>query len=193
LQHKTLVVDSGAAIPVIQTTKPRLNEVDDFFDCTTYGKKPRANGISGLHVVALIGDRGRMVPLRERRPHSASRTRPRYQGKGGGTRHRAAQFHRRGDPAPAALRLGQRGLQNSRGRQGLPPSDIDVMWLGGFNFLRYRGGLMYWADTIGVAEVYRQIQAWHQQYGERWAPSPLLRRLAESGTPLREAKPGRPM
>jgi 3-hydroxyacyl-CoA dehydrogenase len=72
-------------------------------------------------------------------------------------------------------------------------SDIDVMWLGGFNFPRYRGGLMYWADTIGVAEIYRQIQAWHQQYGERWAPSALLRQLAETGTPLREAKPGRPM
>src|ERR1700751_4675385 len=72
-------------------------------------------------------------------------------------------------------------------------SDIDVMWLNGFGFPRYRGGLMYWADGIGVAEVYRQIQAWHQQYGERWAPSALLRRLAASGTPLREAKPGRPM
>jgi 3-hydroxyacyl-CoA dehydrogenase len=72
-------------------------------------------------------------------------------------------------------------------------SDIDVMWLNGFGFPRYRGGLMYWADGIGVAEVYRQIQAWHQQYGERWAPAALLRRLADSGTPLREAKPGRPM
>jgi 3-hydroxyacyl-CoA dehydrogenase len=72
-------------------------------------------------------------------------------------------------------------------------SDIDVMWLNGFGFPRYRGGLMYWADGIGVGEVYRQIQAWHQQYGERWAPSALLRRLAETGTPLREAKPGRPM
>src|SRR6516162_8478931 len=72
-------------------------------------------------------------------------------------------------------------------------SDIDVMWLNGFGFPRYRGGLMYWADGIGVAEVYRQIQAWHQQYGERWAPSALLRQLAEAGTPLREAKPGRPM
>ncbi len=26
-------------------------------------------------------------------------------------------------------------------------SDIDVMWLNGFGFPRYRGGLMYWADT----------------------------------------------
>jgi 3-hydroxyacyl-CoA dehydrogenase len=72
-------------------------------------------------------------------------------------------------------------------------SDIDVMWLNGFGFPRYRGGLMYWADGIGVAEVYRQIQAWHQQYGERWAPARLLRQLAETGTPLREAKPLRPM
>jgi 3-hydroxyacyl-CoA dehydrogenase len=72
-------------------------------------------------------------------------------------------------------------------------SDIDVMWLNGFGFPRYRGGLMYWADGIGVAEVYRQISAWHQQYGERWAPSPFLRRLAETNTPFRDAKPSRPM
>ncbi len=67
--------------------------------------------------------------------------------------------------------------------KALRASDIDVMWLHGFGFPRYRGGLMYWADTIGVREVYNQIAAWHQRYGERWAPSPLLRRLAEAGTP----------
>ena len=68
-------------------------------------------------------------------------------------------------------------------------SDIDVMWLHGFGFPRYRGGLMYWADGIGVKDVHAQIANWHQQYGERWAPSRLLRELAESGTPFREAKP----
>jgi 3-hydroxyacyl-CoA dehydrogenase len=68
-------------------------------------------------------------------------------------------------------------------------SDIDVMWLHGFGFPRYRGGLMYWADGVGVREVYNQIAAWHQQFGERWAPSRLLRQLAESATPFREAKP----
>ncbi len=67
-------------------------------------------------------------------------------------------------------------------------SDVDVMWLHGFGFPRYRGGLMYWADGIGVREVYNQIASWHQQYGERWAPSKLLRDLAESKTPFREAK-----
>ncbi len=68
-------------------------------------------------------------------------------------------------------------------------SDVDVMWLHGFGFPRYRGGLMYWADGIGVKNVYAQIASWHQQYGERWAPSRLLRELAESNTPFREAKP----
>ena len=66
--------------------------------------------------------------------------------------------------------------------------DVDVMWLHGFGFPRYRGGLMYWADGIGARDVYNQIASWHQQYGERWAPSRLLRDLAESNTPFREAK-----
>jgi hypothetical protein len=50
--------------------------------------------------------------------------------------------------------------------------------------LRFSALRFYWADGIGVGEVYRQIQAWHQQYGERWAPAALLRRLAEAGTPF---------
>jgi 3-hydroxyacyl-CoA dehydrogenase len=71
-------------------------------------------------------------------------------------------------------------------------SDVDVMWLHGFGFPRYRGGLMFWADGIGVKAVYDQIARWHQRFGARWAPSKLLRELAESGTPFREAKPGKP-
>ncbi len=70
-------------------------------------------------------------------------------------------------------------------------SDIDVMWLHGFGFPRYRGGLMFWADGIGVKAVYDQIASWHQRYGNRWAPSNLLRKLAASGTPFREAKSGK--
>ena len=54
------------------------------------------------------------------------------------------------------------------------------MWLNGFGFPRYRGGLMFWADGIGAREVYNQIAAWHQRYGARWRPSRLLRELAET-------------
>jgi 3-hydroxyacyl-CoA dehydrogenase len=73
--------------------------------------------------------------------------------------------------------------------KALRASDMDVMWLHGFGFPRYRGGLMFWADGIGVKEVYRQIAEWHQRYGDRWKPAALLKELAESGTPFREAKP----
>ncbi len=70
-------------------------------------------------------------------------------------------------------------------------SDIDVMWLHGFGFPRYRGGLMYWGDTVGSREVYRQVEEWHQRYGARWKPADLLREIAAGGAPLREAKPKR--
>ncbi len=67
-------------------------------------------------------------------------------------------------------------------------SDLDVMWLHGFGFPRWRGGLMFWGDTIGAREIYNQVAAWHQQYGKRWQPSALLRETAESGGKLSEIK-----
>jgi 3-hydroxyacyl-CoA dehydrogenase len=67
-------------------------------------------------------------------------------------------------------------------------SDLDVMWLNGFGFPRYRGGPMYWGDTIGALDIYNQVAAWHQKFGDRWRPSELLRRTAEAGGKLRELK-----
>jgi hypothetical protein len=68
--------------------------------------------------------------------------------------------------------------------------DSEVMRLNGFGFPRYRGDLMYSADDIGVAKVYRQIQAWHQQYGERWAPPPYCASWPKAALPC--ARPSRP-
>ena len=67
-------------------------------------------------------------------------------------------------------------------------SDIDVMWLHGFGFPRYRGGLMFWADTVGSRAILEQITEWHARYGDRWKPSKLLREIASSNGSLREAK-----
>jgi 3-hydroxyacyl-CoA dehydrogenase len=72
--------------------------------------------------------------------------------------------------------------------KALRASDIDVMWLNGFGFPRYRGGLMFWADGIGADEVYKQIAIWHQRYGARWKPSALLQQVAQGGGLLREVK-----
>ena len=54
LQHKTLVVDSGATIPVIQNQEPLLAEINHFFDCIVSGNRPRSDGASGLRVVRLM-------------------------------------------------------------------------------------------------------------------------------------------
>ena len=72
--------------------------------------------------------------------------------------------------------------------KALRASDVDVMWLHGFGFPRYRGGLMFWADQIGAKAVYEQVEAWHQRYGSRWRPSELLRDVARQGGQLREIK-----
>ena len=60
-------------------------------------------------------------------------------------------------------------------------SDVDIMWLYGFGFPRWRGGPMYYADSIGVSKVHDAIREFHRQHGKLWEPSPLLARLAESG------------
>jgi predicted dehydrogenase len=54
LQHKTLVIDGGATIPVIQTREPLLSEIDDFFASIISGSKPRADGNSGWRVVCVM-------------------------------------------------------------------------------------------------------------------------------------------
>ena len=72
--------------------------------------------------------------------------------------------------------------------KALRASDIDVMWLHGFGFPRYRGGVMFWADTVGAREIYNQIAAWHQRYGGHWKPSKLLQDTAQAGGKLAELK-----
>jgi 3-hydroxyacyl-CoA dehydrogenase len=67
-------------------------------------------------------------------------------------------------------------------------SDIDVMWLHGFGFPRYRGGLMFWADGMGAQAILDQIEEWHARYGARWKPSDLLREIAKKGGLLKDAQ-----
>jgi 3-hydroxyacyl-CoA dehydrogenase len=60
-------------------------------------------------------------------------------------------------------------------------SDIDVVWINGYGWPVYRGGPMFWADSIGLAKVLQSIQAFEKQLGEAWKPSNLLKQLAEQG------------
>jgi 3-hydroxyacyl-CoA dehydrogenase len=62
------------------------------------------------------------------------------------------------------------------------PDDIDAIWCNGYGFPRYRGGPMFYADTIGPAAVLAGIRRFAQAHGPRyWRPAPLLLELAERG------------
>ena len=64
-------------------------------------------------------------------------------------------------------------------------SDIDVVWINGYGWPVYRGGPMFWADTIGLGEVVDKIQGYHKTLGgEHWALAPHLAKLAASDQPL---------
>jgi 3-hydroxyacyl-CoA dehydrogenase len=65
-------------------------------------------------------------------------------------------------------------------------ADIDVIYTNGYGFPNYRGGPMFYADRVGLAHIHERVQAFHRQFGERWAPAPLLARLAREGRTFRE-------
>lgn len=59
------------------------------------------------------------------------------------------------------------------------PSDIDVIWLNGYGFPRYRGGPMYYADSVGLDRVYSTVRKLETEFGAKyWQPPRLLDDLA---------------
>src|SRR3954463_15398134 len=64
----------------------------------------------------------------------------------------------------------------------LRASDIDMVYLSGYGFPPYRGGPMFYADTVGLEKVLASIQKFQQGYqGAQWKPAPLLVKLAKEG------------
>ena len=59
--------------------------------------------------------------------------------------------------------------------------DIDIIYLNGYGYPAWRGGPMWYADTIGVKQVYERVSEFHAQHGDLWKPAPLLEKLAEEG------------
>ena len=68
----------------------------------------------------------------------------------------------------------------------LRASDIDVIWATGYGFPLYRGGPMFYADTIGLDHVLHTLQKYEQRFGPHWRPAQLLRECAQSGKHLHE-------
>ncbi len=65
----------------------------------------------------------------------------------------------------------------------LRASDIDVVYTAGYGFPRYRGGPMFYADTVGLKVIYDKIMEFQQTLDPRyWQPAPLLKKLALAGS-----------
>ncbi|HLJ15027.1 MAG TPA: 3-hydroxyacyl-CoA dehydrogenase NAD-binding domain-containing protein [Bryobacteraceae bacterium] len=59
--------------------------------------------------------------------------------------------------------------------------DIDIIYVNGYGFPSWRGGPMFYADTVGLQNVYERILEFERQHGEIWTPAPLLKKLARQG------------
>ena len=65
------------------------------------------------------------------------------------------------------------------------PSDIDVVYAFGYGFPAYRGGPMFYADSIGLETIYCTICEFSDTYGQEfWQPAALLKQLVEEGKTL---------
>jgi len=64
----------------------------------------------------------------------------------------------------------------------LRASDIDMVYLTGYGFPPYRGGPMFYADTVGLKKVLERIETFSKGYqGQVWKPAALLVKLAKEG------------
>ncbi|MBI3149568.1 MAG: enoyl-CoA hydratase/isomerase family protein [Betaproteobacteria bacterium] len=62
-------------------------------------------------------------------------------------------------------------------------SDIDLVYTSGYGFPRYRGGPMFYADTVGLRRIYDQILEFQKTLDPQyWQPAPLLEQLAKAGS-----------
>ncbi|MGX9351751.1 3-hydroxyacyl-CoA dehydrogenase NAD-binding domain-containing protein [Shimia sp. W99] len=73
----------------------------------------------------------------------------------------------------------------------LRPVDVDVVFLMGYGFPRFRGGPLHYADTIGAAELVRRIETYAQEDAYYWQVPEILRRMAEDGSTFADMNRGK--
>jgi 3-hydroxyacyl-CoA dehydrogenase len=65
------------------------------------------------------------------------------------------------------------------------PSDIDVVYVYGYGFPAWRGGPMFYGDSVGLDAVHSRICEFRDRFGaENWTPAPLLEALVRDGRTL---------
>lgn len=62
-------------------------------------------------------------------------------------------------------------------------SDVDVVWVNGYNWPNFTGGPMHWAEGVGLARIVEALDALAAETGDdSLKPAALLRRLAQGGS-----------
>jgi 3-hydroxyacyl-CoA dehydrogenase len=70
------------------------------------------------------------------------------------------------------------------------PGDIDVAVLAGIGFPQAKGGLLQYADEMGIDVVLKRLEELHAAYGLRFFPAPLLKRMVNAGFLGKKSKRG---
>jgi 3-hydroxyacyl-CoA dehydrogenase len=66
-------------------------------------------------------------------------------------------------------------------------SDIDVIWVHGYNWPRYWGGPMFWAELQGLDTVAARLNELAASDGDHWKPAGLIIKLAAEGKSFSDA------
>ncbi len=64
--------------------------------------------------------------------------------------------------------------------------DIDIVYINGYGYPAWRGGPMWYGDTVGLKKVYDRVCQFYEEHGELWTPATLLKELAEAGKTFAE-------
>ena len=69
-------------------------------------------------------------------------------------------------------------------------ADVDLAVVAGLGFPQAKGGILHYADEVGLANVLSELETLAKQFGDRFWPSPLLKRKVAAGHVGKEAKRG---
>jgi 3-hydroxyacyl-CoA dehydrogenase len=69
-------------------------------------------------------------------------------------------------------------------------ADVDLSVIAGLGFPQSKGGILHYADEIGLQTVLLELERFTKAYGERFWPSPLLKRKVAAGHLGKAAKQG---
>jgi 3-hydroxyacyl-CoA dehydrogenase len=73
-------------------------------------------------------------------------------------------------------------------KKAIRASDIDVVWQNGYGWPVYRGGPMWWADSVGLPKILEKLKEFQATMGDQWTPSALLEQLVAEGKGFKDLK-----